>query len=47
MSALVSAQLITVLNFEDEDETAEIIDHLQKIGKPSHTRNTFALNPKR
>lgn len=51
MSALVSAQnSITVLNFEDEDETAEIIDHLHTEDwqtNPAYTRNTFALNPKK
>jgi hypothetical protein len=51
MSALISAQnSVTVLNFEDEDETFEIIDHLHTEDwqtNPAYTRNTFALNPKK
>lgn len=47
-SASVTAQTVTVLNFEDEDETFDIIDHLHTDDwqtNPAYTRNTFALNP--
>ena len=47
-SASVTAQTVTVLNFEDEDETYDIIDHLHTDDwqtNPAYTRNTFAINP--
>lgn len=47
-SASVTAQTVTVLNFEDEDETSAIIDHMHTDDwqtNPAYTRNTFALNP--
>lgn len=47
-TASITAQTVTVLNFEDEDETSEIIDHLHTDDWQTdlaYTRNTFALNP--
>lgn len=47
-STSVTAQTVTVLNFEDEDETFDIIDHLHTDDwqtNTAYTRNTFAINP--
>lgn len=47
-STSVTAQTVTVLDFEDEDETFDIIDHLHTDDwqtNTAYTRNTFAINP--